>query len=422
MVAVTTLRVSIAFLILSVTGTALTIPPGSRLNQQAANAAARPDGAATAEAVVEFERLRLEGNDAVYSLEYKAAREMFLKMTRLVPEHPAGYVYLANNLWLETLNARRRLSTSIYTGDSFYSQGLSDDKVDPKRDREFNDLIKQAITVARARIAKNAKDTEAMYYHASALGLRAAYSTSVKRSFRRAIGDANESVKIQRQVIKLDPEYIDSYLSIGLYEYVIDSLPLGWKFLARLAGLKGSKKRGIEQVELVTQRGKYAADDARVVLIGLYSKQKQPEKALEVITQLATKYPRNYLLGVERAGMLYRLGRADEGAQAFADLLKDAHISASASDLVRYQWGEALTKKGDYAAAIGQYAEVKRWEKSDPELVSLAHLHTGEALDALGKRDQALAEYQTVLKREDVFGSHKLATQYVKKAYVPVKT
>ncbi len=422
MVAVTTLRLSTALLISSVTGAALTLTPGAQLHQQAASATARPGGAATAAAIVEFERLRIDGNDAVYSLEYKAAREMFLRMTRLAPEHPAGYVYLANNLWLETLNARRRLSTSIYTGESFYLRGLSDDRVDPKRDREFNDLITQAITVARARLAGNAKDTEAMYYQASALGLRAAYSTSVRRSFRRAIGDANESVKLQRQVIKLDPEYIDSYLSIGLYEYVIDSLPLGWKFLARLAGLKGSKKRGIEQVELVTQRGKYAADDARVVLIGLYSKQKQPEKALELITQLAAKYPRNYLFGVERAGMLYRLGRPDEAVRGFADLLNDAHIAASTTDLVRYQWGEALTQKGDYPAAIEQYAEVKRWAKSDPELVSLAHLHTGKALDALGKREQALAEYQAVLKREDVFGSHKLASQYVKKAYVPAKT
>ena len=72
---------------------------------------------------------------------------------------------------------------------------------------------------------KNSKDVEALYYNASALGIRAAYATSVKRSFTRSIGDANESIKIQRQVIKLDAEYIDAYLSIGLYEYVIDSLP-----------------------------------------------------------------------------------------------------------------------------------------------------------------------------------------------------
>jgi tetratricopeptide (TPR) repeat protein len=120
--------------------------------------------------------------------------------------------------------------------------------------------------------------------------------------------------------------------------------------------------------------------------------------------------------------MLYRLGRADEGARVFSDLLKDERIAQSATDLVRYQWGEALAEKADYSGALEQYNEVKRWPRSDAELVSLAHLHSGEALDALGKREQALAEYQAVLKRENVFGSHKLAAQYVKKPYVPAKS
>jgi tetratricopeptide (TPR) repeat protein len=411
-----TLQLAIVLFVSSSAADAALVARGMTPSQQAVQQD-RSEGAAA-----EFERLRIDGNDAVYNLEYKTARDIFTRMTRVAPEHPAGYVYLANNLWLETLNARRRLSTSVYTGESFYLQGSNDDKVDAKRDREFNDLIRQAVSAAGARLVKNPGDVEALYYQASALGLRAAYSTSVKRSFRRAIGDANDSVKIQRQVIKLDPEYIDAYLSIGLYEYVIDSLPLGWKFLARLAGIKGSKKNGIEHLELVTRRGKYGVDDARVVLIGLYSKQKQPEKSVELITQLAIRYPRNYLFGVERAGMLYRLGRPEDGSRVFADLLKDERISQAATDLVRFQWGEALAEKGDYAAAIEQYAEVKRWTRSDPELVSLAHLHTGQALDALGKRDQALAEYQAVLKRGDVFGSHKLATQYVKKAFTPAKS
>jgi len=417
--AVMTLRISMALLVSAAVGAAPLVTPAAALDQQTASATEKP---AAADAAAEFERLRIDGNDAVYSLDYKTAREIFNRMTRLAPEHPAGYVYLANNLWLETLNASRRLTTSVYTGGSFYAQEANEDKADQKREREFNELIRKAIDAGRARLVKNPKDVEAMYYQASALGLRAAYSTSVKRSFRRAIGDANDSVKIQRQVIKLDPEYIDAYLSIGLYEFVIDSLPLGWKFLARLAGLKGSKKKGIEHLELVTQRGKYAADDARVVLIGLYSKQNQPEKSVELITQLATRYPRNYLFGVERAGMLYRLGRAEEGARVFGDLLKDERIAQSATDVVRFQWGEALSEKADHTGAIEQYDAVKRWPKSEPELVSLAHLHTGEALDALGKREQALVEYQAVLKRENVFGSHKLAAQYLKKAYAPTKS
>lgn len=370
----------------------------------------------------EFDRLRTEGFNSVYNIDYKTARERFLQMTRLAPDHPAGYVYLANNLWLETLNQSRRLSTSVYTGGSFYSQEKDEDAVDQKRDREFNDLIRQALAATKAKLAKNPKDVEALYYNAAALGIRAAYGTSVKRSFTRSIGDANDSIKIQRQVIKLDPEYIDAYLSIGLYEYVIDSLPGGWKFLARLAGLKGSKEKGIEHLELVTRQGKYTADDARVVLLGIYSKENQLDRALNVISYMVKQYPRNYLFGVERASMLYRAGRVEDGAQAFADLLKDPRVSAQALDLVSFQWGEALRDKQDYAGAIVRYKEVQRWAKSDQSLVSLAHLHVGEALDALGKRDEAMAEYQVVLKRENVFDSHKLATQYVKKPYAAAKS
>lgn len=369
-----------------------------------------------------FESLRIEGNEAVYNLEYQKAREQFLKMTKIAPDHPAGYVYLANNLWLETLSASRRLNTSVYTSGSFYSQDKDEDASDPKRDRQFNNLIRQAIAVAKARIQKNPQDAEALYYEASAAGLRAGYNVTVKRSFRRAIGDANESIQLHKKVLKADPNYVDSYLSIGLYQYVIDTLPFVWRTLARLAGLSGSREKGLESLEMVVARGKYAADDARVILIGLYSRERKPEKALEMISQLANKYPQNYLFGVERAGLLYKMGRAEEGAQTYAGLLKDSRIAQVATDLVNYQWGQSLTAAGDYVTAITKYDEVKRWPKSDPDLVSLAHLNSALALDVLGKRNEAVSEYETVLKRENVYDSHKQASQYVKKPYVPSKS
>jgi tetratricopeptide (TPR) repeat protein len=386
----------------------------TRPQVQQAAAAEKPMVAADP---VEFDRLRTEGNDLLYNLDYQTARDRYLRMTKMAPDHPAGYVYLANNLWLETLNASRRLTTSVYTSGSFYVQDAEEDEVNRKREREFNELIKQALAVTKARLDRNPQDVEALYYSAAAQGLRAGYSVSVKRSFRKAIGDANGSIKIQKRVIKLDPNYTDAYLSIGLYEYVIDSLPFFWRTLARLAGLSGSKKRGIEHLEMVAERGKYAADDARVLLIGIYGREGKPDRALELISYLANKYPRNYLFGVERAAMLYKMNRADEGNNAFADMLKDERIAQAATDLINYQWAENLTAKGDYAAAIERYTSVKRWQKSEPGLVSLAHLHAGQALDMLGKREEAVAEYQIVLRREKIFDSHKLAAQYVKKPY-----
>ncbi|MFL6212376.1 MAG: tetratricopeptide repeat protein [Blastocatellia bacterium] len=392
----------------------------SGLAQPAANATVKPASGASAN-LAEFDRIRQEGNDALYNMDYAAARERYTQMTRLAPDHPAGYVYLANNLWLELLNQSRRLTTSTYTGGSFYEQDKDEDKVDPKRDREFSDLIKQAIAATQARLRSNPKDAEALYYQASAYGLRAGYDTTVKRSFVRAMGDANDSITIQKKVLKADPEYVDAYMSIGLYEYVIDSLPFGWRMLARVAGLKGSKSKGIEHLELVTQKGKYAADDARVLLIGLYTKEGKPERALDLISQLAAKYPRNYLFGIERATMLCRMDRTEEGSRVYADLLKDTRIAAQATDLIDYQWGESLAARGEHATAVERFNAVAHWPKSDEGLISMAHLRAGQSLDALGKRDEAVAEYQTVLKRGNVYDSHKQATQYVKKPYVPQK-
>jgi hypothetical protein len=369
--------------------------------------------------VAEFDRLRVEGFDLVYNLEYQKARERFLQMSRLAPDHPAGYLYLANNLWLEYLNASRRLSTSLYTGQSFYQQDKEEDASDIRRDREFGNLIRQAILVAQERLKKNPNDAEALYYQASALGIRAGYYVTVKRSFRRAIGDANESVQIHRKVIKIDPNYVDSYLSIGLYEYVIDSLPWVWRTMARLAGLSGSKKEGIRHLEMVVERGKYASDDARVVLIGLYGKDGKTDRALEMISHLSNKYSRNYIFAIERAGLFYRAGRAEEGGRIYGDLLKDASVAQIATDLVNYYWGESLMAKGDYSTALEKYNAVKGWNKSAPDLISLSHLRAAQSLDALGKRAEAVAEYQAVLKRDNVFDSHKQANEYVKKPFAP---
>ena len=369
----------------------------------------------------EFDRLRTEGFDAIYNLDYQTARERFESMSRLAPDHPAGWLYQANNLWLETLNRSRRLLTSVYTSGSFYQEVSKDDKVDPKRDQAFRDLISHALDAANAKLVKNADDAQALYYQASALGLRAAYSTSVKRSFRGAIGDANKSIQLHKRVLKLDPSYIDSYLSIGLYEYVIGSLPLVWRVLARFAGLKGSKKKGIEELEQVVRSGKLTNDDARVVLIGIYNKEGQPERSLALLTDLGTRYPRNYLFRIEQGTMLFQLNRKAEAERVFSDLVKDKPVSDAAADVVYYSWGLALGEKGDYSSAIERFNEVKHWPRSDSGLVSLAYLNAGKSLDAMGKRAEAVAEYQAVLKRDNVFDSHKQASEYVKKPFVPSK-
>src|ERR1700682_2685122 len=84
------------------------MPPVRASGQESTSGSPRKDHPI---GVSEFDRLRTEGFDAVYNIDYKTARQRFLQMTKIAPDHPAGYVYLANNLWLETLFQSRRLTT-----------------------------------------------------------------------------------------------------------------------------------------------------------------------------------------------------------------------------------------------------------------------------------------------------------------------
>lgn len=365
-----------------------------------------------------LESLAIEGNEALYNLDYGKARKAFEEMTRLAPDQPAGYVYLANNLWLEKLNSSRRLSSSLYSSASFYSK--TEEKYDLNHDKQFNALIEKAINVAESRLKNDPKDATSLYYKGAAVGIRAAYKVTVRRSFRAALGDANESIRIQKKVA-LKADYDDANLSIGFYEYAVDSLPFLLRAIARVVGITGSKKEGIKLLKTVVERGRHASDDARVLLIGIYARERRFEEALELISYLSGKYPRNYLFGIERATMLYRLNRFDEGALAFGNLIKDADIASVATDVVNYQYGEALVEAGNYASAIDRYKTVVDWPKSDRSLVTLAHLHAGKALDALGNHAGATREYKLVLKDKNVYDSHGLAKKYQEKPFIPDK-
>ena len=46
-------------------------------------------------------------------------------------------------------------------------------------------------------------------------------STSTMTAAPPALRDGNDAVNHHREVLKLDPKYIDAQITIGLYEYVV---------------------------------------------------------------------------------------------------------------------------------------------------------------------------------------------------------
>ena len=249
-----------------------------------------------------LDALRAEGYEALYNLDYVGARSRFQKMIDLAPDHPAGPQCYASSLWVEHLNEAWKLKATLYSDKD------TDEK--PRADRkqvdEFKRWTRQAKQLSQARLRKDPKDVEALYFLGAAEGLEAAFAAGVERKFMAAFRSGTDSVERHRAVLKLAPDFQDAQLSIGLMNYVVGSLPLPAKMIAATMGVRGSKKRGLEALERVAKDGKWARDIARMLLVDLYKREKRFVDAADMARALAEKYPRNNLFKLQMTDALTR--------------------------------------------------------------------------------------------------------------------
>src|SRR5215213_9560196 len=379
-----------------------------------------------------FEELRRSGLDALYNIDYDKAQRDFNEIVKLYPNHPGGYQLLAARLWIKTLYESRRLQVSLYNSESFYTNG--DDKVDPKIITEFRNLTREAKRLAEAKLKQEPKNVEALDFLANTEGLKASFEEAVERRHFAALRDGNDAVDHHREVLKLDPKYIDAQITIGLYEYVVGSLPLPVKILAGATGYRGSRKRGLAMLEQVAKEGRWAQDDAKSVLILLYRREKRFEDVLKLTRELSARYPRNYLLKLETAGALVSLAgvkrKDQDGAGAvqaekeafatFEEVLRDRNMrdtAARALDLIHFKYGEVLLTAGYHERAAKEFLAATKVDRGEPGLITMAHLYAARSYDAAGRRDEALAQYKEVLARPNVYDAHEEAKRGLRQAY-----
>jgi tetratricopeptide (TPR) repeat protein len=384
---------------------------------------AEPSPAVGAALPTELMELRREGNEAMYNIDYATARVKFEEIKKRLPHHPAGDLYLATVVWLEHLNKSRKLQTGLYRDESSFYAGAENakedsegDAIDATVDRAFRDRMSQAKTKALALVAKNKNDVDAHYFLGAYYGVMAGYEASTARKFFSAMRNGSRCVDEHQKTLKIKPEYYDAYLSVGMYDYVVGNLPFAYKTLAVLGGIRGNKQRGIERLQTLISKETATSDDARVLLLAIFQNEKRFADALALLEQLNKKYPNSYLLKLETASTFVTLSRSSDAYQIFENLLKDP-TAAAASDLVHFQYAEALAREKDYKRAAEHFIAVPEAKGGDPNLATFSLLRAGQVLDLAGERNQAVANYKAVLSRPNVYDAQQQAEKGLNKPF-----
>lgn len=333
------------------------------------------------------------------NLEYDEARA---ELTNRLADNPGdlrAWHYLGVATLYEEMYRRGVLESKIYgEGGSAFKASKVD--VSPEFQKELLGILDRGQAAALGRLTLDKSDKDAMYWLGAIHGTRATYHFALRKEYKAALHEATDAYNLHRDLLKLDPGYIDAYLIVGVNNYVVGSLPWFWKFVASLGGRSGDKKEGLRQVKRVTEEGNYARADAKLMLAVLYQREKRPELALKLFQELAQASPRNHLLRLEVGALQSRLQDWQAAAATYDDMIENYRAAApgfTAETAARafYLAGMAQQHLTADDKALAYYGECARLTADG--YIPRCELAAADLLSARGEPARAREKYERVI-------------------------
>src|SRR5262249_4178217 len=136
----------------------------------------------------------------------------------------------------------------------------------PEVRQQFLSEIKKAMDLSQAQINRNPADARALYALGISYGLRSNYFFLVEKAWKKSLDDATSARKLHNKVSEIEPNNVDARLVQGLHDFVVGSLPLGWRMLGFLVGFHGDKIKGLRTIQEVAAHGAKNRVDAEIFL------------------------------------------------------------------------------------------------------------------------------------------------------------
>ncbi|MGA2771329.1 MAG: tetratricopeptide repeat protein [Bryobacteraceae bacterium] len=348
------------------------------------------------------ESLAASGFDHFYNLEYDQAIADFEKAIAQNPSSPDLHNHLAQTIVFREMYRDGALESELVSGTNSF---LRRPKMNPapETEKRFLDEIGKAMGLSEARLKRNPNDTGALYALGISYGLRSDYYWVVKKAWHDSLRDATAARRLHNRITELEPGNVDARLVQGLHDYIVGSLPWGWRMLGFLVGIHGDREKGIRTIQDVARNGQLDRVEAEIFLGALYRRENQPRQAIPLVGDLIGKFPRNFLLRLELSQMYSMAGDKTHALEAAEEVARLKTRHAPGYD--RVPWEKIYFQEGtiefwynDLDHALENMKKVAAAsEEVDLNTGVSAYLRIGQIYDMTHRRAEALEAYRKAI-------------------------
>lgn len=249
----------------------------------------------------------------LYNFDFAGTRAILDEHRRADPADPLAYsVQAAADLFAEMYRLKI-LETDFFVDDSKLAEKKKL-KPDPAVRAAIFTAVGEARQRAEAKLAVRPGDRDALFALCMSASVVTDYTALVEKRQWAALQLARQTQSYALKLLALNPPAYDAYHTLGMMEYVMGSVPFFVRWFIRYNQIQGSKQKGIRNLYVVVQYGRYYRPFARILLSVIYLREKKPEESQKLLAELVRDFPENLLLRLELAEVTEQMQRAQAAA------------------------------------------------------------------------------------------------------------
>jgi len=312
------------------------------------------------------------------------------------------------------------LDTTYYAHDSFLTSKRSVSISQPTLDR-IESLTNQAIALCDQQIKADPNNKNAFFARGYARGMHAAFITFTQHSYVAAARQGLASRSDSEQALRLDPDYADAKMAVGIQQFAVANLPRFVRILVGIAGVGGNREKGLALLRESANHGVVTVVQSRTALALFLRHDARYPEALVVEHGLVQQFPHGFLFRLEEANLTKDEGNGPAAIVLYKAILADAHKPGFFNEprLHMAYWGLADTERGQnqIAEAAQNYLEAAAQPTSTDWIRRRSQLNAGEMFDLLHNRPEAIKQYELASAGDGDQSQADAAHRYLKTPY-----